>query len=224
MPAAPPSSASEPIVPRFCNRLLPRSTLSSTLSSTQPDRPADLDGGVYCSTATREGRNSMIEKILMSLGVVALLASGQTPPRYQVDATWPKDLPEDWVFARLGGVCVDSHDHVAVVDRRDITKEEAETSHHAPPIVIFDRAGTVIQSIGDPNVVPASIHGCIFDKENNIWVGGNDDGIIQKYSHDGKLLMQIGKRGVFDTADGLRNGKRLNASHEQFFLPAGIAI
>jgi DNA-binding beta-propeller fold protein YncE len=166
----------------------------------------------------------MIRKILMALGFCAVVAAGQAPPRYQVDPTWPKDLPEDWVFGRVGGVCVDSHNHIAVVDRRDITKEEEETSHHGPPIVVFDAAGAVIQSMGDPSVVPASIHGCSFDKENNIWVGGNDDGIIQKYSHNGKLLMQIGKRGVFDTADGSRKGKLLNASHEQFFLPAAIAI
>ncbi len=165
----------------------------------------------------------MIGKILAALGLAALILSAQ-PPRYKVDAAWPKDLPEDWVFGRLGGVCVDSHDHVAVVDRRDITKEEEETSHHAPPIVVFDQAGSVIRSIGDPNLVPASIHGCFFDKQDNIWVGGNDDGIIQKYSHDGKLLLQIGKRGAFDTSDGTRKGKALNASHEQFFLPAGIAI
>ena len=111
-----------------------------------------------------------------------------------------------------------------MVDRRDISDEEAETSHRAPPIVIFDAAGTVIKSMGDPDKVPGSIHGCFFDREDNVWVGGNNDGIIQKYSHDGKLLMQIGKRGVFDTSDGTRRGKLNNASHEQFFLPAGIAI
>jgi hypothetical protein len=163
-------------------------------------------------------------RILLALGLFSSVLSAQTPPRYQVDPAWPKELPDDWVFGRLGGVCVDAHDHIAVVDRRDITKEEAETSHPAPPIVMFDAEGHVIQSIGDPNVVPASIHGCFFDKENNIWVGGNDDGIIQKYSHAGKLLLQIGKRGVFDTSDGTRRGKSLNASHQQFFLPAGVAI
>ena len=77
--------------------------------------------------------------LLMSTSLFA-----QTPPRYEVDPTWPKPLPEDWTWGRLGGICVDSHDHVAVVDRRDISDEEAETSHRAPPIVIFDAAGTVI--------------------------------------------------------------------------------
>jgi len=150
--------------------------------------------------------------------------SAQNAPRFEVDPTWPKPLPEGWVFGRLGGVCVDAHDHIAVVDRRDITAEEAETSRPAPPITLFDAAGNVIQSFGDPNVAPQSIHGCFFDRENDVWVAGNGDGIIQKYSHDGKLLMQIGKRGLFDTSDGTRKGKANNSSPEQLFLPAGVAI
>jgi len=163
-------------------------------------------------------------RLLPILGILALALSAQNPPRFKVDPAWPKPLPEGWIFARLGGVCVDAHDHIAVVDRRDITAEEAETSRAAPPITLFDAAGNVIASFGDPNVVPQSIHGCIFDRENNVWVGGNGDGIIQKYSHDGKLLLQVGKRGLFDTSDGTRKGKPHNASHEQFFLPAGVAI
>jgi DNA-binding beta-propeller fold protein YncE len=166
----------------------------------------------------------MSGRLLLALGLLSWALSAQAPPRFEVDPSWPKPLPEDWVFGRLGGVCVDSHDHVAVVDRRDITDEEAETSHRAPPIVVFDAAGSVIRSIGDPDTVPQSIHGCFFDRDDNVWVGGNGDGIIQKYSHDGKLLMQIGKRGGFDTSDGTRKGKANNSSHEQFFLPAGIAI
>jgi DNA-binding beta-propeller fold protein YncE len=78
--------------------------------------------------------------------------------------------------------------------------------------------------MGGPDAVPQSIHGCIFDPEDNIWVAGNGDGIIQKYSHEGKLLLQIGKRGRFDTSDGTRQGTRNNSSREQFFLPAGVAI
>jgi len=166
----------------------------------------------------------MSRRLLLAFGLLSLTLGAQTVPRFEVDASWPRPLPEDWVFGRLGGVCVDSHDHVGVVDRRDITDEEAETSHRAPPIVIFDTEGSVIRSMGDPEKVPQSIHGCFFDRENNIWVAGNGDGIIQKYSHDGKLLLQIGKRGLFDTSDGSRQGKAKNSSQEQFFLPAGVAV
>jgi len=155
---------------------------------------------------------------------IPLALTAQTAPHFEVDPSWPKPLPEGWITGQIGGVCTDSHDHIVVVNRRDITAEEAETSQQAPPIIMFDLAGNVTASWGDPNVVPHSIHGCAFDPENNVWVGGNDDGIIQKYSHAGKLLLQIGTRGIFDTSDGTSKGKSQNASHERFFNPAGIAI
>jgi hypothetical protein len=122
-----------------------------------------------------------------------LLIAQDKPSKFETDPSWPKPLPEGWITGQLGGVCVDSHDHVIVVNRGDITDEEKETSRQAPPIIMFDAAGNVVSSMGDPGAVPNSIHGCSVDHENNIWVGGNGDGIIQKYSHEGNLLLQIGK-------------------------------
>ena len=163
-------------------------------------------------------------KIVSGLFLFALVLPAQNSLKFEVDPSWPKPLPDRWITGQVGGVCTDSHDHIVIVNRRNITKEEAETEISAPSIIMFDYAGKVIASIGDPDKVPNSIHGCAFDRENNFWVGGNDDGILQKYSHDGKLLLQIGTRGKFDTSDGTEKGKPLNASHEQFFNPAGMAI
>ncbi len=146
------------------------------------------------------------------------------PPTYVLDASWPKPLPEKWITGQLGGVCVDAHDHVVVVNRRDITDEEAETGEQAPPILMFDRAGSLVASFGDPRTVPESIHGCTFDAGNNLWVAGNDDAFIQKYSHEGKLLLQIGTHGKFDSSDGTAKGAFRNGSHDGFYFPAGIAI
>src|ERR1700686_4036919 len=134
--------------------------------------------------------------------VFPLLLAAQSAPHFEVDPTWPKPLPEGWITGRLGGVCTDSHDHIVVVNRRDITDAEAETSIQAPPIIMFDLAGNVIASWGDPKVVPNSLHGCSFDSDDNVWVGGERDAIIQKYSHEGKLLLQIGTKGVFVSSAG----------------------
>ena len=140
---------------------------------------------------------------IAGLSLLALLPlAAQNTPVFEIDPLWPKPLPAGWITGQLGGVCSDSHDHIVVVNRRDITEEEAETSQQAPPIIMFDAAGNLVRSWGDPNVVPNSIHGCYFDKEDNVWVGANVDGIIQKYSHEGKLLMQIGVRGKVDSSYG----------------------
>jgi DNA-binding beta-propeller fold protein YncE len=152
------------------------------------------------------------------------LTHAQQTPRFAVDASWPRDLPEGWITGQLGGVCTDERDNVYVVNRRNITDEEKETSTSAPSIIKLDADGQVVGSWGDESTVPRSIHGCFVDRQANVWVAGNDDGVIQKYAADGRLLMQIGTRGKFDSVDGTRRGKGLNAARDQFHMPAGIAI
>ena len=158
--------------------------------------------------------------------------SAQETLEFQVDPTWPKPLPEGWINAALGHPCVDSHDHIMVLDRQNITLEEAETSVPTAPMMLFDLEGNLVSYWGDADVVPQNIHGCSFDSDDNVWVVGNNDGIAQKYSHTGELLVQIGSRGVVDTQDGTAvrapdntiNREPLNSSREGFFFPAGVAV
>ena len=146
----------------------------------------------------------------------------QTAPKFAVDATWPKELPKDWITGQLGGVCAGEQDHIYVVNRRNITDEEKETSISAPSIIKFDMAGNVVGSWGDQSTVPNSIHGCFVDKDKNVFVAGNSDGIVQKYAPDGKLLFQIGTRGKFDSVDGTRRGKGNNTAKDQLHMPSAI--
>jgi DNA-binding beta-propeller fold protein YncE len=145
--------------------------------------------------------------------------------KFQVDPSWPKPLPNLWVTGGIGGVCIDSRDHVFILNRRDLTDNDLDAGRQAPVVIEFDADGNVVNSFGEPDSTPNTPHGCAVDAENNVWLTGNGDGIVQKYSHDGgKLLLQIGKKGVVDSSDGTAKGKPLNASHAGFFKPAGIAI
>jgi DNA-binding beta-propeller fold protein YncE len=156
----------------------------------------------------------------LAFGMAPVLA--QTAPKFAIDATWPKDLPGDWITGRLGGVCTGEQDHIYVVNRRDITDEEKETSTSAPSIIKFDTGGNVVGSWGDQTTVPGSIHGCFVDADKNIYVAGNGDAIVQKYAPDGKLLLQIGTRGKFDSVDGTRRGAGNNSAKDQLHMPSGI--
>ena len=160
---------------------------------------------------------------------------GQAPPtspptstKFQVDPFWPKPLPEDWVTGNVGGTCVDSNDHVFILNRTadpgNLTDQEKEAGRPAPPVIEFDPEGNVVNSWGDPKVVPASIHDCNFDPEGNMWIGGSRDSIAQKYSRDGKLLLQIGVKGKFDTSDGTIQGAALNSSHTLLNEPSSFAV
>lgn len=145
-------------------------------------------------------------------------------PRFEVDPWFPGPLPAGWVTGQLSTVFVDTRDRIIVTNRQDLSAEVMETSTRAPAVIMFDLAGQVVEAWGTPETVPGTIHSCAADPDGNIWLTGNGDGIVQKWSGDGKLLLQIGERGVFDSSDGTAKGKPLNAGKRQFFNPAGIAI
>jgi DNA-binding beta-propeller fold protein YncE len=153
-------------------------------------------------------------------------AGAQTKaPRFEADPAWPKPLPNLWVTGGVGGVCVDARDHVFILNRRDLSDNDLDAGHQAPAVIEFDPEGNVVNSFGDPESTPNTPHGCTVDSDNNLWLTGTGDGIVQKFSHDGsKLLLQIGKKGTVDSSDGTAKGKPLNASHTGFFKPAGMAI
>src|SRR4029079_7578683 len=166
----------------------------------------------------------LIAGVAVAAALSPSLLHAQTAPKFAVDPTWPKDLPEGWINGQLRGVCTSAQDHGYVVHLRDMTDEEKETSISAPSIIKFDPDGNVVGSWGDQTTVPGSIHGCFVDKEGNVLFSGAGDVAIQKYGPDGKLLLQIGTRGKFDSADGTRRGKGLNAARDQFHMPAGMVV
>jgi len=95
----------------------------------------------------------------------------------------------------------------------------------APPIIEFDADGNVVNSWGNRDLMAKTAHGCFIDKEGNFWTAGNNDGIVQKYTHDGsKMLLQIGTKGGMDSADGTATGRGLNASHTSLFKPTQVAV
>lgn len=157
-------------------------------------------------------------------------------PKFEVDPYWPEPLPGRWVTGEIGGVCVDFKDHVFIAQRvsdvggmdghlEGLTNDELNAGQAAPPIIEFDADGKVVNSWGDPNILPKDLHGCAIDLEGHVWLAGSEDGIVQEYSHDGKeLLFQIGKKGVFDSSDGTVTGTPLNSSPSQFFRVSEIGF
>jgi len=146
-------------------------------------------------------------------------------PRYEVDPSWPKSLPDRWIIGGLGGVCVDAQNHVLILNRQDLLEGELNAGHLAPPVIEFDSAGNLVRSWGDPNLLDTRLHSCHVDQDNNVWIASAPSGMVQKYSHDGsKLLLQIGKKGVFDSSDGTVKGDPLNSDAAQFFMPSSIFV
>jgi hypothetical protein len=153
-----------------------------------------------------------------------VLRAESDAPKYEVDRSWPKPFPDRWVIGGLGGVCVDLHDHVFLLNRQDVPEGDLNSGHLAPAIIELDTEGNLVNSWSAPTSLDPRLHSCYFDKDNNMWIASSPSGMVQKYSHDGgKLLLQIGKKGVFDSSDGTEKGRPLNSNAAQFFMPASIS-
>ena len=142
--------------------------------------------------------------LLLATAVVAQDA----PPRYRVDASWPLELPHNWIMGQVGGLTVDSRDHVWVLQRpRSATPDElgavqtpplSQCCATTPAVLEFDPEGKLVQGWGGPGHVPAwpaSEHAIRVDRSGNVWIGGGGAGDRQilKFTRDGKLLLQIGR-------------------------------
>jgi Lactonase, 7-bladed beta-propeller len=177
--------------------------------------------------------------------------AGSEVPRFVVDPFFPKPLPHGWVTGEIGGTCIDANDHLFVVTRGfqtgGLASPEgvggAPKSVASPPVIEFDEDGNVVNSWGDPSLVaggpnagrnavlPSGTHGCFVDYQGNVWMGGNTaDGVVQKFSHDGTFLMQIGEKFVCDRPDlpgvlgACANVGLTGNSQTHLNLPADIAV
>jgi hypothetical protein len=124
-------------------------------------------------------------------------------PAIQVDASWPKlPLPNShdprtdpafldqkstatgdykpWVTGEVAGTCVDSQDLVFIVTRGNLIAPETVTaaaSGAASNGVRHRRQRR--ERVGGSNVLPNGIHGCFVDYQDNVWIAGNGDGIVE---------------------------------------------
>ena len=162
--------------------------------------------------------------MLAAVVIVPALHAQVTVPQYEVDPYWPKPLPDRWVLGGLADVCVDGQDHVFILNRQDVLEVNLNAGSLAPSIIEFDPAGNVVNSWGDPELLDPRLHGCHFDRDDNVWIVSAPSGMVQKYSHDGELLFQIGTKGVFDTSDGTVRGTPLNSDAARFLTPASIYV
>jgi hypothetical protein len=140
-------------------------------------------------------------------------------PRYEVDAAWPKPLPNNWLMGQVGGLAVDKHDHVWINQRpRSLTDDEKGAVANlptrteprslcckpAPSVMEFDADGKLLQAWGGPEdpgkcnrpacIWPENEHGIFVDDDDHVWLSGNgpNDRMLLEFTRAGRFLMMIG--------------------------------
>ena len=139
----------------------------------------------------------------------AVASTGQSaPPVFQVDPSWPREMPNAWILGAVTAVFVDAKDHVWVTHLPEtLTPEETALVQEPPigtcctpaPVVIeFDPEGNVVQGWGDPSMqdvseFPRNAHGLFVDHNDYVWVGTYRHHRVMKFTRDGQLVMTIGR-------------------------------
>jgi len=109
--------------------------------------------------------------------------------------------------AKLRETCIDSRDHVFIVTRGNLVNSPKLSIRSPPHPLSNSTPPATCERLGQSECPANGIHGCFVDYQDNVWIAGNGDGIVQKYSHNGTLLLQIGTRGVCDNPPGNVCGK-----------------
>lgn len=138
---------------------------------------------------------------------------------YKAVPDWP-DLPAGWNFGEVAGVAADARGHVLVF-------------HRGPhPIMEFESGGKFVRSWGDgmiswspgpnnptyalisarPSCDSCGAHSVRVDPEGNIWVIDVGAHVVVKMNSKGRVIMQLGRKGVPGTG------------HGNFNLPTDVAF
>jgi DNA-binding beta-propeller fold protein YncE len=113
-------------------------------------------------------------------------AAGVTAPSFVVDASWPKPLPNEWRIGQVGGIAVDSHDHIWIYHR---PRTLDASSAGALPRVATNAQGVPIDALGQSRALAEQNTGCCVpapsvlevDRDGNLlaaWGGPSDPGFL----------------------------------------------
>ncbi len=130
-------------------------------------------------------------------------------PQFQVDPSWPREMPNDWIMGAVTSVFVDSRDHVWVTHLPEtLTPEETAAVQDppigtccvpAPAVIEFDAEGVVVQGWGggdpsqDVSEYPRNPHGLFVDHNDFVWVGTYRHHRVMKFTRSGELVMTLGE-------------------------------
>lgn len=134
-------------------------------------------------------------------------------PDFRVDERWPKPLPHNWILGQVGGIAVDRHDNIWVLQRsRSLDSSEAGAlgAFVGPDgEVATNEEGVPINAIGQERPFGPVADCCIpapavlkFDPKGNLldaWGGPSDEGYLgsDKCREEEHCVWPAGEHGIY---------------------------
>jgi hypothetical protein len=139
--------------------------------------------------------------------------SGKSP-EFKVDPKWPEKLPNKWLLGQVGGIAVDRHDNIWVLQRaRTLTSDEAgATDAYIDPETgepATNEEGVPVNALGQERPYGPIADCCIpapavlqFDPKGNLlqaWGGPADEGFIggDKCREEDGCVWPAGEHGIY---------------------------
>jgi hypothetical protein len=164
--------------------------------------------------------------LMAAVPISASLAEGPAGksafgPEFEVDPSWPMELPDNWLIGQVGGIAVDRHDNIWILQRaRTLTSDEAgaldafvdpETGETATREPEEDETEPVpISALGHDRPFGPIADCCLpapavmqFDPEGNLlqaWGGPADPGFVGpggRCDPDAGCTWPAGEHGIF---------------------------
>ena len=157
------------------------------------------------------GRTVLYSRLHCAPADASAELNGDGIPVYEVDPSWPPELPNNWILGDVRGLFIEEeNDHLWVLHMPSSLTENrelgaatdppyAECCIPAPPVLELDPQGQVVQAWGGPGegyVWPNSEHGIFLDHNGFVWIGTNGMNHVMKFTRDGRHVLTIGEPDV----------------------------
>ena len=128
---------------------------------------------------------------------------------YEVIEQWGS-LPAGMTFGPMSAVAADSRGRIYAFQRKD------------PPVLVFDREGTYLDSWGDSAI--ADPHGFFIGPDDVVYLTDRDDHVALRFTLDGKPLGVLGQRGQPSDTGCEEDGGRVVRAAGPFNKPTEMVV
>ena len=159
-----------------------------------------------------------------TLAAQAVTAS-RSLPTFEVDRAWPK-LPPKWKLGDPSSFAIDAQDNVWLLHRPRTLLKPEDAKMAAPPVVVFDTAGTFIKAWGGDGAGyqwPEREHGIHIDAKGFVWITGNNCPTNELFVADGygnhRVVVFNPDTGAYKRMWGAFGNKPMDDDHCEVVTP-----